>query len=378
MTKSTIKGWQKASLAVLAVLGVVGIIGGLVTYATTGSIAPGEDPGDQDPEPGEIGDEDGMVSVSEYAVDAHFSYDHVDEENLEQYTVTLLEEQPDEWENWGVFTTDVQEHGLDNVDVDDYTQETADEDGDVVFEDLEPGDYHVFVGTGFDEQFYQFGTFEMPEQVDEFRVIQDTPIRIHNDMEPNPDWSYSPVATPEVASTGIFRDGAQIDFQDGAGHVELDADTEEDTQSFTLELRAGDFEGYVNEEHDEGYTPLGPMQVDLVEDALDDEVLTEAEATLVVDGDETESVTLVEDSEEVYDEHDYEVVAEDSTVEFSSLDDPTVVSDEEEVHMIYELEVDESEIEDRTTAYDLLDANVDTAYAVGDSLFEVAVDVAPE
>lgn len=59
-------------------------------------------------------------------------------------------------------------------------------------------------------------------------------------------------------------------------------------------------------------------------------------------------MTLVEDSEEVYEEHDYEV------------------------------EADESEIEDRTEADDLLDANVDTAYAVGDNLFDTSIELAAE
>ncbi|WP_139173658.1 hypothetical protein [Natrialba sp. SSL1] len=129
--------------------------------------------------------------------------------------------------------------------------------------------------------------------------------------------------------------------------------------------------------HDEGYAPLGPMQVTELEDTLDDEVVEEFTADLRVDGDSEESVTLVEDGEEVYDEIDHELVDEDSNVQFSDPADPTIVSDEDEVSMVYNVEIDESEIDDRTEDYTLGTANV-VQHAVGDQLFDVTLNIPAE
>ncbi|OIB56148.1 hypothetical protein BBD46_19265 [Natrialba sp. SSL1] len=119
------------------------------------------------------------------------------------------------------------------------------------------------------------------------------------------------------------------------------------------------------------------MQVTELEDTLDDEVVEEFTADLRVDGDSEESVTLVEDGEEVYDEIDHELVDEDSNVQFSDPADPTIVSDEDEVSMVYNVEIDESEIDDRTEDYTLGTANV-VQHAVGDQLFDVTLNIPAE
>ncbi|QRV17446.1 hypothetical protein JMJ58_21050 (plasmid) [Haloterrigena salifodinae] len=118
--------------------------------------------------------------------------------------------------------------------------------------------------------------------------------------------------------------------------------------------------------------------------AVDDGVLTDYTITVHVGGEEVATVEVVDDGDVVIEE-DYEPEeADDPGIEgavyeeFEAIDDPYSVDSDQEITLVHEFDVDESAIEDRTTAYSLVEGTELLSPTGEDGLLELAFEVAAE
>jgi hypothetical protein len=324
--------WAMAGKFGLVLLVVLTITGGAVITFSSGSIIPGEDTDQQDPEPDSNGDIEwneykdivGMKLPTQVSSESVvFIPENVSPENYDSADVATIGADQNEDDTTELFASADAEEGEDYYQFSTFNSK--------ITSDLpDSGTYKVAViGTGVGNTYYD--SVEIPEMVDQLRAEQDAPIQPLNNMDKD---VLQYAGDSDVTATNTL-------VMDGDSTIALSNDFSSKSDS--------DVDGSVTlqkeyEVADERVVQFGEMSVSSVNGNV-----SEVEFTVMVDGEEVESVTETDfsDNEGLDDSVEFGVerATESVTVEgYVEFDDPEV-----------------------TTATDLVTFELDDTDADGDS-----------
>ncbi|MCU4754369.1 hypothetical protein OB919_20745 [Halobacteria archaeon AArc-curdl1] len=319
-----------------------------------------------------------MVPVADNPRHAEFRLpgDWADHATADSQVIVFLEQPDDDPEGdvkWGYpGEFDVEEATNDLIEGDDYFVRDASQGGVLEFEELYDGTYHVYMTDveTFGGYYPEFFTFTIDEEIEQYKAVNpaDHPYRIHRNADYN--------LVSQISHTDI-NDAETLVYDDEGGFIDGLTGSYPQTVSFN---DAGEFQREVRTtaSAESGTLWLSYLGSAVQDAAVDDGVLTDYDVTIHVGGEEVETVQVVDDGDVVIEE-DFE--PEEGNIvyeEFASTEDPYSVDSDQQITMVHELDVDESAIEDRTTAYNLVDA-VELRSPIGeDGLLELAFEVAAE
>lgn len=337
---------MKTSTTLLIVLGVVAAFGiGTMSW------------GDTQQDAGETSE----VSIEQHTVDAQFStpspVEHEEEEPMEE--VIVFNEKPEgEDVNWGYYGEfDVEEATDGLTEGDDYHVFDVSEETNVELDNPSAGEYHVYFGDDSDWVGHHdsFGTFEVPETVEELVVIQNEPIRLGNPIDVDEQgvelydmgdfWEVTNVLMDEDGDmiSGATEESYMVSLESPSGE---EAERTVTTSTARTESGASSYFGELDVE-------LGN---DLVEEMDAEEVFNEVVVYVEVEGSVQHTEVAFEDGEKQFS-------GDDMSVQLSDYDNPVKIHEGDELTVRTEINYDADHFEaEATDANTLVDSTLDNVY----------------